>query len=73
MFGLRLFSPLHGLMRYPQLLLNESKDFNITACIVRIHNGDVHIMSNLIFDNFAEDIDVCLDLYVFHSFMGQCL
>ena len=56
----------------PQLLLNESKDFNKTWWNVRIHNGNVHILRNLIFDNFCRRYG-CLDLVVFHSFMGQCV
>ena len=70
MFGLSRFSPIYGSMRCPQLLLNVLKHFNKTRSIVRLHNGDVHVVSNLILNNFCGRYG-CLDLVVFHHIYGS--
>ena len=41
-------------MRWPQLLLNDMQDFDKTWLDVRLHNGNVHAMRNLIFYDLCE-------------------
>ena len=72
MFGLSRFSHEYGSMHCPQLLLNGLQDFNNTWWIFRLHNGDVHVVRNFIFDNFCRRYGY-LDLVIFHTNMGQCV
>ena len=46
------FSFLYGSMRFPQLLFNDIGNLEKTWWIGKLHNGNVHVVRNLIFNSF---------------------